>query len=269
MVADVDRTIKTCGWCVRWKALTAKVAPLVNIKTCRPLELVYMDFLSLEPDNSNTKDILVLTDHFTKFAVAIPTPNQKARTVAKCLWNDFLVYCGIPERLHSDQGPDLETKLIKELWEITRITKTRTTPYHPWGNPVECFNCTLLSMLGTLEAKQKSKWREYVKRLVHAYNCTRNEVSGFTLYKLLFGLPVRESPSSHSEYVQSLQSHLKESYQLATESALKSAEWNKWDFDQRVIPCSLEVGDRVLVRNVRLQGKHKLEDKWEHGVCCR
>ncbi len=41
-----------------------------------------MDFLSLEPDSRNTKDILVITDHFTKYAVAIPTKDQKAVTVA-------------------------------------------------------------------------------------------------------------------------------------------------------------------------------------------
>lgn len=76
-----------------------------------------MDFLSLEPDTSNTKDILVLTDHFTKFALAFPTP----RTVAKCLWENFIFYYGIPERLHTDQGPDFESKLIKELCEVAGI----------------------------------------------------------------------------------------------------------------------------------------------------
>lgn len=279
MAADVERTIKTCGRCVRRKALAEKAAPLVNIRTSRPLELLCMDFLSLEPDSSNTKDILVLTDHFTKFSVAIPTPNQKAKTVAKCLWNDFMVYYGIPERLHSDQGPDFESKLIKELCEVAGIKKTRTTPYHPRGNPVERFNRTLLNMLGTLETKQKSKWREFVKPLVHAYNCTKNEVTGFTPYELMFGrsprlpvdlafgLPIREaSLPSHSEYVKNLRSRLEESYKLASENALKSGEKNKSRFDQRITPACLEVGDRVLVRNVRLRGKHKLEDKWEQRV---
>lgn len=109
-----------------------------------------MDFLSLEPDTSNTKDILVLTDYFTKFAVAIPTPNQKAKIVAKC-WEQFIVYYGILERLHAEQGPDFESRLIKELCEPFGIEKTHTTPYHPCGNPVECFNRTLLSMLGMLD----------------------------------------------------------------------------------------------------------------------
>lgn len=124
MAVDVEQKVKTCSRCVRRKALPEKSAPLVNITTSRPLELLCMDFLSLEPDSSNTKDILVLTDHFTKFAVAIPTPNQKARTVAKCLWHSFIVYYGIPERIHTDQGPDFESKLIKELCEVAGIQKS-------------------------------------------------------------------------------------------------------------------------------------------------
>lgn len=160
---------------------------MVNIKTTRPLELVCMDFLSLDPDKSNTKDILVITDHFTKYAVAVPTRNQKAQTVARCLWENFLVHYGFPERLHSDQGPDFKSRLIKELCHTVDTRKVRTTPYHPRGNPVERFNRTLLQMLGTHENKKKSCWKEFVKPLVHIYNCTQNDVTGYTPYELMFG----------------------------------------------------------------------------------
>ncbi len=159
------------------------------------------------------------------------------------------------------------------------VKKTRTTPYHPRGNPVERFNRTLLSMLGTLEEKDKAHWRDFVKPLAHAYNCTRHEVTGFTPYELMFGrqprlpvdlafgLPYHDSPrQSHSEYVKHLKTNLKESYLLASRGMSKSAERNKARFDKSVTHCSLEIGDRVLVRNVRLRGKHKLADKWESEV---
>ncbi|XP_030613817.1 uncharacterized protein LOC115800532 [Archocentrus centrarchus] len=238
-----------------------------------------MDFLSIEPDQSNTKDVLVLTDHFTKYAIAIPTPNQKAQTVAKCLWDHFIVHYGIPERLHSDQGPDFESHIIRELCKIMGIHKIRTTPYHPRGNPVERFNRTLLSMLGTLEQKDKTQWRNFVKPLVHAYNCTKNDTTGFAPYELMFGrrprlpvdlafnLPFRtKSFKSHSQYVEKLKTTLQESYKLATENANKMADRNKARFDMRVKPSKLEPGDRVLVRAVRLRGKHKLADRWETDI---
>ncbi|CAI5692272.1 unnamed protein product [Oreochromis niloticus] len=279
MAAYIEHKIKTCNRCVRRKTPPEKAAPLVNIKSSRPLELVCMDFLSIEPDRSNVKDVLVLTDHFTKYSLAIPTSNQKAQTVAKALWDNFIVHYGIPERLHSDQGPDFESHLIQELCKIMGIRKIRTTPYHPRGNPVERFNRTLLGMLGTLEEKDKTQWHNYVKPLVHAYNCTKNDTTGFAPYELMFGrqprLPVdlafglpfnNKSFKSHSRYITKLKATLQETYKLAADHANKIAERNKTRFDMRVKPSKLEPGDRVLVRAVRLRGKHKLADKWETDI---
>ncbi|XP_052455381.1 uncharacterized protein LOC128015538 [Carassius gibelio] len=279
MASDIETKIKNCERCVKRKSQPEKAAPLVNIHTSRPMELVCMDFLSLEPDSHNTKDILVITDHFTRYAVAIPTRDQKASTVAKCLWEQFLSHYGFPERLHSDQGRDFESRTIKELCVLAGIRKVRTSPYHPRGNPVERFNRTLLSMLGTLQEKEKTKWREHVKPLTHAYNCTRNDATGFSPYELMFGrqprlpidiafgLPVKDSSStSHSQYVKNLKYQLRESYRLATKNAEKVANKNKKRFDVRVRESTLEAGDRVLVRNLRLRQKHKLADRWESKV---
>ncbi|XP_029957362.1 protein NYNRIN-like [Salarias fasciatus] len=279
MATDVEQKVKTCDRCIRRKCPPEKAASLVNITTTRPLELVCMDFLCLEPDSSNTSNILVMTDHYTKFALALPTANQKSKTVARCLWDQFIVHYGIPERLHSDQGPDFEAKLIKDLCEISGIKKIRTTPYHPRGNPTERFNRTLLSMLGTLESKQKSHWKEYVMPLVHAYNCTRSDVTGFTPYELMFGrkprlavdlafgLPLnKDRKVTHMQYVESLKKRLEESYKLASQNAQKVADKNKARFDSKITVSELEPGDRVLVRNVRLRGKNKLADKWEADI---
>ena len=50
----------------------------------------------------------------------------------------------------------------------------------------ECFNGTLISMLGMLEREEKRKWTEWVPSLVHAYNCTKSTVTGFCPYYLMF-----------------------------------------------------------------------------------
>lgn len=146
-----------------------------------------MDYLSLEPDGKGTRNILVITDHFTKYAVAVPTSDQKAKTVAKALWNHFFIHNGFPERLQSDQGRDFESSVIKDLCQLLGIKKTRTTPYHPRGNPVERFNRTLLGMLGTLSEENKLRWKEFVQPLVQSYNCTKNDTTGFSPYQLMFG----------------------------------------------------------------------------------
>jgi len=80
-------------------------------------------------------------------------------------------------------------------------------------------------------------------------------------------LPLKaDGQRSHSQYVQSLKSHLEESYRLASQNAETNADKNKARFDRKVTVSLLEPGDRVLVRNVKLRGKHKLADKWETDI---
>lgn len=93
MSSDVEAKIRTCRRCVRRKGQQEKAASLVNIQTSRPMELVCMDFLSLDADIHNTKDILVITDHFAKYA-AISIRDQKPSTLG-----NVLVHYGFPEHL--------------------------------------------------------------------------------------------------------------------------------------------------------------------------
>uniref|UniRef100_A0A3B4ZHB9 Gypsy retrotransposon integrase-like protein 1 n=1 Tax=Stegastes partitus TaxID=144197 RepID=A0A3B4ZHB9_9TELE len=279
MAKCVEEKCKKCVRCIRRKAVPQKAAPLENISATYPLQLVCMDYLSIEPDNRDTRNVLVITDHFTKFAVAVTTKDQKAKTIAKALWENFIVHYGFPSRLLSDQGRDFESKTIKELCALIQADKIRTTPYHPRGNPVERFNRTLLDMLGTLEEKDKHHWRDFVKPLVHAYNCTRNDTTGYSPYELMFGrqprLPIdlvmgihpgNTNHKTHSEYVKKLRQNLQESYSLAVKNSQKMGEKNKLRFDRKIKAAELFAGDRVLVKNVNIRGKHKLADRWEQDV---
>lgn len=84
------------------------------------------------------------------------------------------------------QGPDFESRIIREVCTLIGTQKVRITLYHRRGNPAECLNRTLLNMLGTLKNQKKSQQRDYVKLLIHAYNCTKNKVTGFSPYELVF-----------------------------------------------------------------------------------
>ncbi|KAL7841410.1 hypothetical protein SRHO_G00251010 [Serrasalmus rhombeus] len=151
------------------------------------MELVCINFLSLEPDSSGFVNILMVTDHFSRYVQAYPTKDQRAVTVAKVLVEKFFVHYGLPARIHSDQGRDFESRLIQELPRTLGIRKSRTTPYHPQGDPQpERFNRTLLSMLGTLRDTHKCQWSRHVSQLVHAYNSTKNDATGYSPYYIMF-----------------------------------------------------------------------------------
>ena len=282
MADDIDKRVRTCPRCIRRKLPPAAVrtAPLVNIKTSEPMELVCIDHLSLKSSGEDQSSILVITDHFSRYAQAIPVPNQTAKTTARVLFNSFIVHYGFPGRLHSDQGRGFESEVIKQLCQVTGITKSRTTPYHPQGNgQVERFNRTLLEMLGTLPENKKAAWKKYVAPLVHAYNSTRNDATGFSPYFLMYGrhprLPVDialglepRAPSkvSHRTYAEQLRERLSAAYKLASEHAGKCAMKNKNQYDVNLRAAVLYPGDRVLVKVVAPTGNYKISDRWEENA---
>ena len=188
MTEDVTRHIRQCERHLRFKTTPDRV-PMENVGATYPMELVHMDYLTIEADEGG-KDvhILVITDHFTQHMQAIVMSSQAVKCAVQNLWDKFIVLYGLPEKILTDQGWNFESDLLKALCEIAQVKKIRTSGYHPQTNgQCECFNATLINMLGTIPEKPKSTWREQVPTLVHAYNCTRNNATGFSLYYLMFG----------------------------------------------------------------------------------
>jgi hypothetical protein len=86
-----------------------------------------MDFLHLERSTGVYEYILVIVDHFTRFAQAYPTKNKEARAAAEELYNDFILKYGFPSRILHDQGQEYENKLFHQLEKSSGIIRSRTT----------------------------------------------------------------------------------------------------------------------------------------------
>ncbi len=89
-----------------------------------------MEYLSLEDSKRGVKDVLIITNHFTRFAVAIPTRNQTSKVMVEALYNTFITTYGYIVI----RGVTSESKVIEELCRICNIDQIRTTPCHPAGN---------------------------------------------------------------------------------------------------------------------------------------
>ena len=269
--------VQQCTRCLRRKT-PSHVAPLQPIHVTQPLELVHMDYLSLEPSKGNIENVLVITDHFTRYALAYPSKTQTAQATARILWDNFICHYGFPEKFISDQGRNFESDLIKELCKIAGVKKLHTTPYHPQGNgQCERFNSTLCNMLGTLSEEEKSDWKSYLGCMTHAYNCTKHASTTYSPYYLMFGrhprlpidvefgLPKSNSGdnSSKSRYIQKLRRRLNYAFQKATKAANQQANKYKSSYDKSIKGPQLQEKDLVLVKIVAHKGRHKLQDKWE------
>ncbi|KAK3773152.1 hypothetical protein RRG08_013739 [Elysia crispata] len=273
MSKDVESWVHHWGRCLRFKGKPDR-APLVGIQTSEPLELVCTDFLKVDSAQNGTQYILVITDHFTRFAMAVPTRNMSAKTTAEALLT-FVRNFGIPKRLHADQGANFESKVIRALCHLLGVEKSRTTPFHPMGNgSCERMNQTLISMLGTLPERRKKDWTSYIGMLVLAYNSTKCDSTGFSPYFLMFGreprLPVDNMfplcSEPRGDYITNVKEALEWAWAKASENGSKAKESQKNYYDKRVRGAALILGDKVLVRNCSFEGPHKLQDKWSEDI---
>ena len=134
-------------------------------------------------------------------------------------------------------------------------------------------------MIGTLPEDHKSSWVQHVPTLVHAYNCTRSNATGYSPYYLLygrapllpidigFGVKIPELADSISEnYIKKLKNRIEWAYRKAAEVSQKEKQRAKLHFDKKVKCSKLHEGDIVMVRKLGFQGKHKIADRWENTL---
>ena len=187
MSEDVRMYIRQCDRCMRFKK-TKERTELFPITATYPLELVHLDFLSIGGKEDKMKNVLVVTDHFTRYAQCYVTKNQTALTVANELVNKYFTIYGWPDKILTDRGTSFENELFHEICKMAKIKKLRTGSYRPQTNgQCERFNKTLLNMLGTLPNEAKRRWQDWVPTLTHAYNCTTSKTTGFSPYYLIYG----------------------------------------------------------------------------------
>lgn len=251
-------------------------APLHPFMATYPLEVIGLDFMTLGRATDRVQNILVMIDHFTRYAWAVPTQDQTAETTAHAMWSSVIQVFGCPARFHSDQGANFESSLVQQLCQLYGASKSRTTPYHPAGNgTVERMNQTLLNMLRSLEAERQHRWPEYLPELLAAYNNTVHSSTGYAPSFLMFGRhlrqPVdlslgvsREPPAYELQgWVMDHQQKLSFAYKLARRNLDKAADRNKQSYDSHANAFPLVPGETVWVRDRNRKGQGKLHPGWD------
>ncbi|KAK3561697.1 hypothetical protein QTP86_012539 [Hemibagrus guttatus] len=276
MYEDIEQWVKRCQRCVLAKMPQPKIrAPWASFLASRPLEVVAVDFTTLEPATDGRENVLVVTDVFTKFSQAFPTRDQKAETTAKILLREWFLKYGVPQRLHSDQGRNFESAVIAELCKLYGVKKTRTTPHHPQGNPqCERFNRTLHDLLKSLPPEQKRRWPEHLSELVYAYNVTPHSSTGYSPYYLLFGvqphLPVDallgQEPVTDDkpDWLKVHQERLRDAHNRAKEYTERRAVERAMQHEEKVYCPAVEIG-HVYLRH-RPPGRNKIQYAWSSTV---
>ena len=74
------------------------------------------------------KNILVMTDLFTKYSLSVPLVSTQSSELAKQIVVKWVLLFGVPNVLHTDQGISFDSKFMLEVCRQLKIKKTRTSP---------------------------------------------------------------------------------------------------------------------------------------------
>ena len=272
---DIKTWCQTCSTCACKTATPKNCAPLQTIKAGSPMQVIAVDIMGPLPESNNKNSyILVVGDYFTRWMAAFAIHDQEAATVAQKLVDEVFCRLGIPEQLHSDQGKQFESKLIQELCKILKISKTRTTAYHPQCDGlVERFNRTLQNMITTITTDHSFDWEEALPKVCIAYNTTIHSTTGYSPFYLMYGreprLPIdivygTQSPSPDN-FVRQSHKLMEQAYHRVREHLSAGHQQQKDIYDKRVHGDPYQEGDIVwLLDPVVAEGQSKkLHHPWK------
>ena len=228
----------------------------------QPWQMIAIDVLKVPLSTNNNQYLLVLQDYFTKWADAIPMPDQTAARITSELIKFFCTY-GPPQILHSDQGRNFESS---QTLHAFGVQKSCTTPYHPQGDGmVEHFNRTLIQLLRTYVESQE-EWETYLPYVLYAYRTSQHTMTKASPYLLLYG----RHPPAHQlqqhlaydslSYPAHIRHRLAELQDFVHANLSQAASRQKTYYDHHTRVPSFTAGDSVWL-SIPTAGK--LEPRWE------
>ena len=278
--ADVARWCAMCAICASRKGKPPpKRAPMESQPVGRAFERIAIDILDTRKvTNKGNQYILVIYDYFTKWMDAFALKRHTAQIVAEVIVKRFVLYHGIPTRIHSDQGREFESELFSHLLKMLDIEKTRTAPYRAQSNgAVERVNRTILNMLSAYTNVRALDWDEHLCYITMAYRSSVHATTGCTPFSMVYGremtLPVDlmypsakdlgDVPQCGPEYVEWVRRAISSAHMFARSHLKKAAVRQKRGYDSRAkIREPLPVGSLVRYYYPPTLQKSKFAQPW-------
>ena len=154
---------------------------LKNIQSGYFNELVQYDHMKLcHTDDGNT-GVLVIFDHFSKFAEVIPCSHNEYDTIttSRLLLQKWFTRHGTSTRMQSDNAPNLTAEVSNEFMKASQVTRVTSTAGHPRTQGlVERQNRNLLTLLRVFCSRRMRDWNQHLDEVLGAYNSTAMQRQG-------------------------------------------------------------------------------------------
>ncbi|XP_055814660.1 uncharacterized protein LOC129884375 [Solanum dulcamara] len=141
----------------------------------------------IEPSISNGhRFILVAIDYFTKWVEAASYKSVTKKVVAEFIRNNLICRFGIPNSIITDNGANLNSHLMKEIYEQFKINHQNSIAYRPQINgAVEAANKNIKTIIRKMIDNHRG-WHEMLPYALLGYRTTIRTSIGSTPYLLVY-----------------------------------------------------------------------------------
>ena len=109
MATDVEKFVQGCRTCAQCKHAAVPKAKMTTDKDAPAImERIAIDIATMPRTKRDNKYILAIVDCCSGFIAAAVMANQKAESIERALWKQWLAYFSLPEELMSDQGKNVD-----------------------------------------------------------------------------------------------------------------------------------------------------------------
>ena len=126
-----EKWVTACLSCQQVKDPRKLRFPLQSIESSEFNEVVQVDHQNICMTDSGYNQVLVMIDHFTKYAEAVPCITASAEETCDHLINTWIARHGCPMNFQSDNGTTFVGELTKELIRRSQVAQAHSTTYHP------------------------------------------------------------------------------------------------------------------------------------------
>ena len=143
----------------------------------------------IKPTASNGhRFILVAIDYFTKWVEAASFASVAKNVVARFIKHNLICRYGIPERIITDNGTNLNNAMIIELCTQFKIKHHNSSPYRPQMNGVvEAANKNIKKIVRKMVVTYKD-WHEMLLLALHGYHTSARTATGETPFSLVYSM---------------------------------------------------------------------------------
>ncbi|KAL7868371.1 hypothetical protein SRHO_G00097550 [Serrasalmus rhombeus] len=279
MSRDIHKFCSECLPCqTRSSPTPHERAPLQSVHANCPFQSIAADITELPITSKGHRYVLVIMDYFTRYINLFPLKDQRAITVAQCIFEEYIRHHGIPETIHTDQGRQFDSDLMKQLCRMLGIEKTRTSPYHAQSDGmVERLNRTLKDQLAKYMSQSGGEWDSYLPQIELAYNSSVHLSTGFSPFFLVHGrephLPVdillkcdpaltSPTPGTPAAYANDLTTRLSQALGAAAQNSAAAKQHQKLQYDKKAVFHPHKAGDLVWLDDPS-QRQNKLAPRWK------